>query len=125
MKLFAKAVVIATLLLSACGTPPPEGAAGAVTPSEMQTSAQALQGACSITLYCQNGTHISCSGSSRSCALSSYGLEYVYCDGVTKYCTTTPPIPDCVRTEGHGCNTDIDCGESSVCNADYKCGGCI
>lgn len=112
MKMMAGVLVVTAVLLSACGTPPAEGTAGAVDPAELRTSEQALRGQCSVSVECADGTMRSCSGSSTRCAASTVnGTERVTCNGVVTSCPATPV--GC--RENALCRFDTDCGTEAAC----------
>lgn len=117
MKMMAGVLVVTALLLSACGTPPLEGTAGAVEPAELRTSEQALRGNCSVSVECGDGTFVSCNGSSRDCSIgvTYYNLEYVMCNGTSSYCPES--TGDC--RNGLRCTTNSRCGMNGMCIQGY------
>ncbi|HZI11840.1 MAG TPA: hypothetical protein VE153_15760 [Myxococcus sp.] len=114
MKMLSGVLVVTAVLLSACGTPPPEGNAGAVEPEQLRTSEQALRGDCSVSVMCGDGNPISCPGTGSTCASgfdSYYGVEYVVCNGNYTFC----PMSTGNCLSGKRCSTNGDCGMDGMC----------
>jgi hypothetical protein len=114
MKLLSGVLVVTAVLLSACGTPPPEGTAGAVDPASLRTNEQALRGNCTATVECGDGSVISCPGTGSACSSgfeSYYGLEYVACNGVHTFC----PMSTGNCLSGKRCTSNGDCGVDGMC----------
>jgi hypothetical protein len=120
MKMMAGVLVVTAVLLSACGTQPLEGNAGAVEPSQLRTNAQALRGDCFVSVTCGDGSVIDCTGTATSCSSgfeSFYGLEYVECNGTHEFCPTS--TGNCLP--GKRCRTNNDCGVQGVCTTQATC----
>lgn len=90
-------VVSAILLVSATD----------LTPRSQMLFAEGLDSECNATAVCENGTTVSCSGSSTCSAVDRDCANYVEgrvtCDGVTTSCPTTCPEPICYPWETWWC----------------------
>jgi hypothetical protein len=120
MKMMSGVLVVTAVLLSACGTQPPEITAGAVDPVAVRTTEQALRGNCSVSIECGDGSFINCSGTGSACSSgfeSYYGLEYVECNANHKFC----PMSTDTCMSGKRCRTSSDCGMDGVCTAQGTC----
>ncbi len=116
MKMLSGVLAATAVLLSACGTPLPESTEGPVTPSEVRTREQALQGACYVRVECTDGSSVACSGTASNCfsAVDPSRGSYVSCNGTSTYCAM-PNQESCIVRDGLPCNGDSECGYSGAC----------
>lgn len=112
MKTLAGVLVVAAVLLTACGAPSGEGAAQVDESSTLATQESALRGNCYVRVECADGSTRSCDGSSGACSANGGATESVTCNGVTSYCPAAPP-PVC--NHGAGCTTNSQCGVDGFC----------
>lgn len=114
MKMMAGVLVMAVMMLTACGSVPGEdqvqGDAAALSEQHEQTQELATIGSCTVTLQCASGS-VSCSGTSGACSASAANGGSVTCNGVQKNCGLV--IPTC------GCSRDGCC--SQFCALDPDC----
>ncbi|MCY1029946.1 hypothetical protein OV207_00620 [Corallococcus sp. BB11-1] len=116
MKMMTGVLVVAVMMLTACGTLPgeqqaQESQAEASTPS-LQTQEAALARDCTVTIECADGTPRTCSGTAGACAASGAGSGSVTCNGVTTGCAPIlEPVCSCQsdRCCNPRCLNDPDC----------------
>lgn len=117
MKSTAGIVVLALVMLTACGTPPSEGQAQPNTEEHMVSQEAALRGDCYVTVECADGTPRDCSGTAFSCTSGSAHNGHVSCNGVVSACgfviDPQPTCTTCSRFSDGCCNPfclgDPDC----------------
>ncbi|MFP2906864.1 hypothetical protein ACLESD_17820 [Pyxidicoccus sp. 3LFB2] len=136
MKMMAGILVALTMTLTACDTTPVaeqalENEAVSSEPHERTQEFAAVQGDCSVSIYC--GNWASCTGSNGACSVNPAGFGSVTCTNssgtpTTTYCNPiVQPTCGCARD---GCCSlcvgDPDCGvcvAGKSCTADNQCGG--
>ncbi len=112
MKATAGIFVLAVVLLTGCGTPPPEVEPPQSEQAESgQVSAMAAKD-CSVSIQCADGTSRSCSGTNGACSASGSGNGSVTCNGSSSICPSST-LPTCATTVK--CYSNADCGVDGVC----------
>jgi hypothetical protein len=114
MKLLPELLVVTALLLTACGTPPSEGTAGAATPEQLRTTAQAYRGECYVSVQCEDGSTVSCHGvdDCRTGYNTISQAEFVRCGGYGVDCINPNT---CTQYIGISCTKNSQCGTSGSC----------
>ncbi|WNG55328.1 hypothetical protein F0U59_11465 [Archangium gephyra] len=118
MKTMAGVLVMAMVMLTACGsvTGEEQVQGGEAAPSEQNlgTKESALTSDCTVSLQCANGSTVSCSGSSGACSASpATNGGSVTCNGATTNCGILIPTPCGCKRDGccsQFCALDPDCG---------------
>ena len=114
MKTMAGIFVVAVLMLTGCGTPPPEAEPTQGGQAESgQVSAFAAKD-CWVGIHCADGTTRSCNGSNGACYANSGGTGSVTCNGSTSACPSST-LPQCATT--YKCFSNADCGVDGVCQS--------
>jgi hypothetical protein len=102
--------------------------APAVAPSTAP-EASLLATLASCTATCQNGSTVTCTGSSCSAVDANCPAQRGYCTGTTsgtKYCHQCCPNPTpCSFYEGRSCSTNQPCMERNVCAQCVCVGGSL
>ncbi|RYZ34627.1 MAG: hypothetical protein EOO71_38410 [Myxococcaceae bacterium] len=117
MKTMAGVLVVAVMVLTACGTLPGEqqGQEPQATASNPNLQAQeaSLARDCTVTIECADGTPRTCSGTAGACSASGSGSGSVTCNGVTTSCSIIIEEPVC------SCRSDLCCNR--LCLNDPDC----